>query len=746
MSRIDVAARSLTLKVVYYGAAACGKTTNLRTLHEIVDPAGNVEMRSLDTEGDRTLFFDLLPIEMPDVCGMALKIRLFTVPGQVHYNATRRIVLQGVDAVIFVADSSGARMDANCESLKSLHANLVANRIAPGDVPVVLQANKRDVPGAVPIGDLRSRLRIDALGDHARSVLPDVIAAEAPAGVGVFESFETALRAAAGRVHRHQALDRLGITRDQFAHAVREGLSPLRSRARSRLATAAATPCAPPPAIVPDEQVEASVGMEELLAESVVRALDLAEALGDQSAVATSLGRRVHELETINELSRVLAICTSEEQVARALVVAASAALPRGAGSFLAPDSTGSLAELAVAGLPRDPLLSIGTPSLAWIVCRASRPVAWPCLENDLLLGDDAAASRFVPHCSGAAAPVRMPSGAAGLLVAYGADPDARATVDTTRFLVAVAAQGSLALQNADRHAQLVAHRGRLEVEVAARTGELRLAHDELLAASHLKDRILSSVNHELRTPVTKLLAAAQVLDRVKPGTMPPPAFVATVVQQGRHLASLLDQALSARVLLSSSDDAAEEGASTDLARTVEAVAFACQERAAARQVRLEVDAPRTGRRAIGEPSTVSLVLAQLVDNGVKFTRRGTCVKVAMREAGDRLRVVVSDDGPGVPKADRDRIFAEFDQGSGDPLVAKPSGLGLGLAIARRLARRLGGDVGVDPPRAGEGATFWLELPARDGAVGDRADRPPGEPGLALAAGGAADRDSRPGG
>jgi signal transduction histidine kinase len=194
---------------------------------------------------------------------------------------------------------------------------------------------------------------------------------------------------------------------------------------------------------------------------------------------------------------------------------------------------------------------------------------------------------------------------------------------------------------------------------------------------------------------------------------VPPASLVRSIVEQAKHLAALLDQVLSAHALLSPSEDEREEmpAGRVDLGKTVDALAFACQERAAARGVRIDTAAPQGAWLVAGEAGSVSLVLSQLVDNAVKFTRAGTEVRVRIAAHGDgRVRVLVQDEGPGVSAEDATRIFGEFDQGGGNYLVAKPTGLGLGLAIARRLARRLGGDVGV-VPRGEHGATFWLELP-----------------------------------
>jgi len=158
MVLFNYATKELTAKVVYYGAGLCGKTTNLQWIHEKLPIRNKGKMLSLATETDRTLFFDFLPIEIGTIRGMRTRIQLYTVPGQVFYNATRRMVLKGADCVVFVCDSQEAVVEANLESFENLRENLRANEIDPNEVPIVLQYNKRDLPNALPIEILNERL------------------------------------------------------------------------------------------------------------------------------------------------------------------------------------------------------------------------------------------------------------------------------------------------------------------------------------------------------------------------------------------------------------------------------------------------------------------------------------------------------------------------------------------------------------------------------------------------------------
>lgn len=158
MVLFNYSTKELTAKVVYYGPGLCGKTTNLQWVHEKLPIKNKGKMLSLATETDRTLFFDFLPIELGTIRGMKTRIQLYTVPGQVFYNATRRMVLKGADGVVFVCDSQEPMLDANLESFENLRQNLEANEIDPDEISTVLQFNKRDLPNALPIEILNEGL------------------------------------------------------------------------------------------------------------------------------------------------------------------------------------------------------------------------------------------------------------------------------------------------------------------------------------------------------------------------------------------------------------------------------------------------------------------------------------------------------------------------------------------------------------------------------------------------------------
>jgi len=182
---INYAAREINCKLVYYGPGLGGKTTNVQYIYERSAQPNKGKLISLATESDRTLFFDFMPLELGTIRGFRTRFHLYTVPGQVFYDASRKIILKGVDGVVFVADSQEARYEANVESLRNLRENLVEHSRDLFTLPYVLQLNKRDTPTAVPADTLAAALRLGG---------EPVIEAVATTGQGVFESLKAAIR------------------------------------------------------------------------------------------------------------------------------------------------------------------------------------------------------------------------------------------------------------------------------------------------------------------------------------------------------------------------------------------------------------------------------------------------------------------------------------------------------------------------------------------------------------------------
>jgi small GTP-binding protein len=244
----NYATMQMAAKIVYYGPGLCGKTTNLQHIYQKTSSKSRGEMVSLETETDRTLFFDLLPLDVGTIAGFKTRFQLYTVPGQVFYNSTRKLVLRGVDGIVFVADSQTPMLDANVESLTNLKDNLTELGLNIDEVPLVLQYNKRDLKNVIPVLDMNSALNQKNLPFFEASALQ---------GAGVFETLKGISRATLIML-RKKALG------DEKAPATSPKTQPPPSRpiapepARTQVPVGAAVATAPTAAEIAREKVEFS--------------------------------------------------------------------------------------------------------------------------------------------------------------------------------------------------------------------------------------------------------------------------------------------------------------------------------------------------------------------------------------------------------------------------------------------------------------------------------------------------------
>ncbi len=194
MSFINYSSREINCKIVYYGPGLCGKTTNLQFVYKKTNPDQKGKLISLATETERTLFFDFLPLALGDIKGFKVRFHLYTVPGQVFYAASRKLILKGVDGVVFVADSQIERMDANIESLEDLRINLAEQGYDLDKLPYTIQYNKRDLPNVAPVENMNKLL-------NPKNI--PWLEAVAPTGVGVFETLKNVAKQVLIELKKH---------------------------------------------------------------------------------------------------------------------------------------------------------------------------------------------------------------------------------------------------------------------------------------------------------------------------------------------------------------------------------------------------------------------------------------------------------------------------------------------------------------------------------------------------------------
>ncbi len=284
MVQFNFAERTIKAKVVYYGPAQSGKTTNLEQIHRLTDPGGVNRLVSLNTAQDRTLFFDLLPFSLGAVGGYDFKVQLYTVPGQVQYNATRRVVLAGADAVVFVADSRRDLSKENQAAFENMKVNLLANRLVPEKIPLVLQYNKQDLSGLLAREELE-RL----LNPWSRRAFPAV----ASRGEGVLQAFVAVVEEMLTAIAHKYSLQEKGLDPDRIPAIVEQAFAGVLKQATEDKALAPPTATQPhrvvvsqpaDPAPLPAAEApapEAGLVSEELLHRAIRSNVELAEALAE---------------------------------------------------------------------------------------------------------------------------------------------------------------------------------------------------------------------------------------------------------------------------------------------------------------------------------------------------------------------------------------------------------------------------------------------------------------------------------
>ncbi|HEX4823412.1 MAG TPA: ATP-binding protein [Candidatus Polarisedimenticolaceae bacterium] len=681
MAQWNRAERTLYAKLVYYGPALGGKTTNLRVLHGLTDPDGKERLVSVETADDRTLFFDLLPFELGSVLGYRVAVKLYTVPGQVRYDTTRRLVLAGADAVVFVADSNPSRERENRAAWDDLRRNMRANGLDRQTTPVLVQLNKRDLAGAAAPTAMAGWFGVDP---------NDVRTATAVQGPGVLETFVPACRAMIERiVALAEPATRRTLDAGDLGMQIDRAFAPLMARLPRPAPTAAA------PVVLEGA---------DLLENALEAGLALGGQLADEHGRASRLAREADALRAVSDVVRSTGASFDRNVVVDAALTAAMDTLDAAAAALVVVAS-GTARIQANVGRPLDDLVS--SPAGAALVARMASSAASAVAEN--LPAECPAAAQAAPGLLAIAVVPVEASPRTGLLVAMPA-PERTVHPEDVRFLATLAAHLGVGLDKVRTHAELRRHHDLLEQAVRERTAELRKAYDELRSVDAMKDRFLSNVSHEMRSPLTAVIGAASFLRDYDGRPEQRREMADAVLHAASTLKDLLDGLLRVAGLETGAAVAAAPVPPAELC--AEALRIACAEGRVAVVLDPSIGSISADRRLIAR------AVANLIDNAIKFgpsqgpieLKVGPCMLARSGAAERGVAISVLDRGPGILDAEAERIFVAFEQG-GDPLTAKPGGVGLGLYEARGIARRHGGTV-IHIPRAGGGSEFRLSLPA----------------------------------
>jgi signal transduction histidine kinase/signal recognition particle receptor subunit beta len=722
MVQFDNQYRQVKLKVVYYGPGLCGKTTCLQYIHRVTDPQRRTKLYTLNTASDRTLFFDLLGLDLGRVRGYRLTLQLYTVPGQVQYNATRRAVLAGCDGVMFIVDSQRTSVRANQESLANLGENLRANGLDPDSVPVVFSYNKRDLP------DVASRAELDqALNASGYPVFETV----ATTGSGVIEAFSSIAQASVlsvadrlGLSHQPEALNRLVAN-------VGGALQPLMRRTPPREVEAAVV-------IHPAEAKGDDLQEQELISEAVRANIAMTDLNLRLDRLTAELERKVANLRSINEFGRLMTLAREPEEITAGFLDRLLAELKVACGSLLLVDHKGELIEILRRGMATDPLARReGQSSAPADVILASRQ---PFITRvDEVEEAQLAESPWMDEVRGLnligvlAVPLVAQDRPLGLVTAFADQARGHFEDEELELATAMSANAATTLANARAWRSLEQLNRSLEEAVAERTKELQEALDkaqrlaeqledrnlalesanrQLRDLERLKGDLLNRVAHELNTPVTAIQTASRILTRYD--EVPPEKagkFVEIITQESTRLADLIASALQAAVL--GVPEGRPAPTAVSITELLKRVLAPLKGEIAQRQLTVQVKVASGLDEITGDADQLEAGLRAIVKNGVEFNREGgslaVMVKPVRRGTNTMVEVRVEDKGVGISSADLPHVCDVFWQG-GNVLTEKPRGLGLGLAVARRVAENHGGTLHV-ASEEGKGTVVTMLLP-----------------------------------
>ncbi len=681
------AQREIQFKIVYYGPALGGKTTNIEALHEITDPDKKTQLVSLKTAEDRTLFFDFLPFDLGEVQGYHIRLQVYTVPGQVHYNTTRKVVLAGADAIVFVADSQPDRAKENFISWENMKSNLIANKMDAAQIPVVIECNKQDLPGALSSDAVLAAMKV--------SNIP-VTLASALTGEGVVDTFLTCVKLTLGQFVTKFKLTERGVTSEKIGRGAEEVFRPYLGKLRARSA-----PPVPPPS--PSPLPAHGLSDEEQL----VAALQSSTQLAEQFQEAHQLGRmyqdRLEEMTLLYHIGRGLAGVDSTEAALRLAGTLIHEARPVWKITVFLPGASGP-SPAATFGCEEDPLWRVDAPgagNLALGLLQSGERMKLDNLRERL----QRLHASPLPDIGEAQAVPAGPSGKpAGYLLVY--SPAERPfTAEEDRFFSLLEQVVSPRIQSLQLMEDLAAANERLEVKVLERTADLQEALEKLKELDQLKRAFLNNVSHEMKTPLTNIRSYADLLRRYpQKREKNADEYLGIVVDESVHLENLINDLLAFTKVKDP-----PRGEACDLVAVLEDVLSTLAPMAEARHLAVQVQKEKDVLFYEMNREDAVILFRQILDNAIKFSPEGVKVKVYLLHDSRKVIFAVRDYGPGFPKDQRERLLEPYEPGRLSVPSYKSPGFGMGLFLVREVLSKYRGGIAIENMEPG--SNVLVELP-----------------------------------
>lgn len=678
--------KEIIFKVVYYGPALGGKTTNIETLHKITDPEGKTKVTSLKTAEDRTLFFDLLPFDLGEIQGYHIRIQVYTVPGQVHYNTTRKIVLSSADSVVFVADSRKERLEENYVSWENMKANLLANKMNIDDLPIIIQCNKLDLPNKAREEEIVQKIGV-------ASKYP-IVSSSAINGDGVVETFRLAVGDSLARFAEKFKLTQKGITKEKIEESLVRFFEPFEKKRleedekkHSQLETKA-------PLI--------GLSEEEQLVAALKSTTDLAEQYNEVERLSKLYEAKLKEMTFLYDVGLFISRMNEGDEIARRAVTNLSEFKPQWIVSLFSLSEDGPN-PLVCLGAKEDPLFSLGQTGAGNMALGLFEKK-----ESSRL--DDLAAR--VGAAAGQA--VRLPETVFTLFLGKKGNPRYAVLAYASKkemgqnekegFLNLFEKVVSPRIAAMELQDELTKANITLERRVLERTAALSDAMGKLKELDEMKRAFLNSASHEMKTPLTNIKSYSDFLVKHPEKWFDKGSeYLSVIKEESDKLDSLVQGLLSF-----SHVKEPFKGGSSNLADLIDIVIQTFSRKIKAKKIRVFIQKDKEKIVFPINREDAEVLTGNLVDNAVKFSPEGASIKLFLMEDRNRVIFSVRDYGEGFSEEKR-KQFLESPLENSSPVPSLKSGLGLGLYFAREVLKKYGGSIHID--NMNPGANVLIELP-----------------------------------
>lgn len=677
--------KEVVFKVVYYGPALSGKTTNIETLHEITDPDGITKVTSLKTSEDRTLFFDLLPFDLGEIQGYHIRIQIYTVPGQVHYNATRKIVLSGADSVVFVADSQDNQLEENYMSWENMKANLLENHMNMNEIPVIIQCNKIDLENAAAPGKVLEKMGVDGQRH--------VIESSAIDGEGVVDTFRTAVAESLAVFAGKFRMTQKGITRDKINDSLMRFFEPFeKKRMASREIGNGAVQVKVP---------LTGLSEEEQLAAALKAATELAEQHNEIERLSRLGEERLREMTLLYDIGVSIAAFKNNDSLALSALRLFSQLKPAWVFSLFA-SSNGAPEPLACFGADQDPLFAMDSPparEMAMTLARGKEPVRVKDLPGRIeeISGNIAA----LPECVTTVL-LGDPSSARYAVLVYASSEETEGE-EMERVLALFEKLVSPRIVANELSDELSEANELLERRVIEKTADISRALDGLRNLEEVKHAFVDSASGEMGTPLARIRSCSDFLLRHPDKWFEKGAeYLTTISRESERLENLATHLFSF-----SKVKEPFTGRPCDLSAVLDSVLRGLAPRLKSKKVQAVVKKDSDPLIFPINEDDATVLMRQLIDNAIKYTPEGTSVKIFLMEDEKRMVFSVRDFGEGFSRDCPTDKTVSPSPGEQSPPSLKNGGMG--LFLVKEVLVKYRGTMHVD--QVEPGTIILVELP-----------------------------------